>query len=65
VITPAKKVQIDLLQRLRDSGSITDDSFEIERAKIILAPAESGQKRIMLARAFASLDALAVFTVSV
>jgi hypothetical protein len=40
IITPAKKTQIDLLQRLRDGGSITADQFEIERAKIILAPAE-------------------------
>jgi hypothetical protein len=40
VITPAKKAQIDLLQRLRDSGSITGDQFEIERAKIILGTVE-------------------------
>jgi hypothetical protein len=40
LITPAKKAQIDLLQRLRDSGSITGDQFEIERAKIILGTVE-------------------------
>jgi hypothetical protein len=40
VITPAKKAQIDLLERLRDNGSLTSDQFEVERAKIILAPAE-------------------------
>jgi hypothetical protein len=40
VITPAKKAQIDLLERLRGNGSLTTDQFEIERAKIILAPAE-------------------------
>ena len=40
VITPSKKAQIELLQRLRDSGSITADQFAVERAKIILAPAE-------------------------
>lgn len=40
IITPAKKAQIDLLQRLRDNGNLTADQFEVERAKIILAPAE-------------------------
>jgi hypothetical protein len=38
VISPAKKAQIDLLERLRDNGSLTSDQFEVERAKIILAP---------------------------
>lgn len=34
----SKKAKVEALQQLRDGGKITDDQFEEERAKIILAP---------------------------
>jgi hypothetical protein len=38
VVDQAGRSVFDLLERLRDNGSLTSDQFEVERAKIILAP---------------------------